>query len=247
MAGDWIKMRTDLHDDAEVRQIARELDLGGDLFAVVGRLHRIWGWADRQTADGIVKGIVPSDIDALVGTPGFASAMNKVGWLVCTTKGIRFPHFTRHSGQSAKRRADDQLRKARSRASEPVRTQRGQTADQRREEKRTGEKSNARTVSNTSASVASTPTDADNPVGVGKPAYVAAFPRELLRVVDAINLSPISQRRRGSIARAAMVIAETRNPMPIWKAITRRAHDKKNPGGYIANAMVAEANERGHQ
>jgi len=246
MASDWIKMRTDLHDETEVRVIARESEVG-DPFAVVGRLHRIWGWADRQTADGAIKGATFADIDDLTRTPGFAAAMCKAGWLVSTKTGIKLPHFRRHNGQSAKRRAEDVLRKRVRRSSATVRTNNGQIADQSTVQHSTVEKSreeqrNARIPSNRTSSEASTHAVPGASAGGGDACVAPSrYKRELLRVADAIKVSPISPRRRGSIVAAAMKIAEDRNPMPIWKAICKRAEHTKNPGGYIANAMAAEA------
>ncbi len=134
MAGDWIKMRSDLHREAEVMQMTRILGL--DCFEVVGRLFAFWCWADTQTTDGRLRLSVPEDVDGVTKTPGFAAAMIEVGWLKNTPSGLRIPHFTRHNGRSAKRRAVEQRRKSSARDADRMRTECGQNADQRREEKR---------------------------------------------------------------------------------------------------------------
>lgn len=103
MSGEWIKMRFDLADDPAVVGIARRLDL--DEFGVVGRLHTIWSWADRQTTDGDAASVTFVFIDRKVNTPNFAEAMEAEGWLEKTDTGVRFPNFTRHNGQTAKQRA----------------------------------------------------------------------------------------------------------------------------------------------
>ncbi len=100
---DWIKTRKDLHGDPSVLGIAALT--GVDVDGVVGKLHRIWSWADTHTTDGNGRNVTASWVDVLVGTPGFAEAMEKEGWLEIGSAGIRIPNFERHNGQSAKQRA----------------------------------------------------------------------------------------------------------------------------------------------
>lgn len=102
MAGDWIKMRCDLDTDPAVIRVGRMTGL--DTFAVVGRLHALWAWADRHTGDGSMDGVLVDDVDARVDAPGFARALAAVGWLVYTDDGIRLPHFSRHMGSGSKAR-----------------------------------------------------------------------------------------------------------------------------------------------
>jgi hypothetical protein len=109
MAGDWIKVRIDLVDDPAVIAIAARTGLDED--AVVGKLCRLWSWANRNTTDGYVGGIKAAWIDRYLNTPGFAEAMVEAGWLEATEDGpttedsITFPKFKRHNGDSAKSRA----------------------------------------------------------------------------------------------------------------------------------------------
>jgi len=103
MAGDWIKMRIDLADDPAVIAIASELECEEDL--VVGKLHRLWAWADRQTVDGNAPSVSEKWIDRYLSVSGFAQAMQRHGWLDITGSGITFPRFDRHNGQTGKRRA----------------------------------------------------------------------------------------------------------------------------------------------
>ena len=108
MAGEWIKMRVDLASDPAVVRIRRATGLDGD--AVVGKLHRLWAWADTHTADGCAHGLDADWVDELAGAPGFAAAMQAAGWLEIGTDGVTFVNFDRHNGQPAKVRA---LRKTR--------------------------------------------------------------------------------------------------------------------------------------
>lgn len=102
MAGDWIKLRTDLQDDQEVLRLSSMTKL--DRFSVVGRLSVLWGWADKHTTDGRAP-VTQLLLDELISCPGFCDAMIVVGWLEVDDKGVRFPKFSRHNGKSAKKRA----------------------------------------------------------------------------------------------------------------------------------------------
>lgn len=114
MAGDWIKMRVDLSDDPAV--IAISAKIGVDEDSVVGKLHRLWSWADRHTINGSTDGIRSVWIDRYVSCKGFAEALIDAGWLTETESGIAFPGFEKHNGESAKKRADAQARQRLSRA-----------------------------------------------------------------------------------------------------------------------------------
>jgi hypothetical protein len=85
MDGEWIKMRTDLSEDPIVLAIAARL--GVDEFSVVGRLHRIWSWADRHLVDGVALGITMDWIDQYVRLEGFSISLLEVGWLTKIEKG----------------------------------------------------------------------------------------------------------------------------------------------------------------
>ncbi len=99
----WIKMRTDLAEDPATIMVAAKTGL--DEFAVVGRLHRLWSWADSQTSDGRIANVNGEWIDRCLQAPGFAAALVDAKWLSITTRGVRFPNFERHNGQSGKARA----------------------------------------------------------------------------------------------------------------------------------------------
>ena len=103
MAGEWIKMRIDLAADPAVIRIRRATGLDAD--AVVGKLHRLWSWADAHTADGFAAGLDAEWVDEFAGCQGFAAAMIAAGWLAADDCGVRFANFDRHNGQPAKVRA----------------------------------------------------------------------------------------------------------------------------------------------
>lgn len=103
MAGDWIPMRHDLPDDPAVIAIATATGL--DEFGVIGRLHRLWSWADRQTTNGNAPGVTGLWLDGYMGRDGFADAMLAVGWLALNKDGISIPKFDEWISESAKVRA----------------------------------------------------------------------------------------------------------------------------------------------
>lgn len=102
MAGDWIPLRVDIADDPAVISIAGTL--GMDEFAVVGRLHHLWSWANRQLDSGNACGVTEKWIDRYVSASGFAQAMVGAGWLTPKDGGFEFPKFDRWNSQGAKRR-----------------------------------------------------------------------------------------------------------------------------------------------
>jgi hypothetical protein len=114
VAGEWIKMRSDLHDDPAVFRIASILKI--DKFSVVGRLHTFWSWIDRHSVDGHVDGAASSDVDEIVRLDGFADALLQVRWLQADDDGLSIPRFERHNGDSAKNRTLKNQRQARWRA-----------------------------------------------------------------------------------------------------------------------------------
>ena len=113
MAGDWIKMRQDLHEDPAVVQIALLTDIDED--SVVGKLHKLWCWADKHTTDGTAPAITKTWVDRYVSKSGFADAMNIAGWISFSDSGVMFPSFDIHNGHSAKSRAEASVRQRLSR------------------------------------------------------------------------------------------------------------------------------------
>ena len=103
MAGDWIKMRVNLASDPAV--IGMSIALGLDEDTVVGKLHRIWSWADQHTEDGHAEGVTAEWVDSLVGVENFSSLLEKQGWMRIKKSGITIPNFEVHNGKSAKTRA----------------------------------------------------------------------------------------------------------------------------------------------
>lgn len=103
MAGDWIKLDVTVHEKPEVVMMAAELDMHE--LDVVGRLARVWIWADQQSVNGDAVSVTAAFLDRLTQCNGFASAMRKAGWLEGRDGSLSIPNFDRHNGQTAKTRA----------------------------------------------------------------------------------------------------------------------------------------------
>jgi hypothetical protein len=107
MAGDWIKVEGVTPDKPEVISIAATLSIDQD--AAIGKLIRLWIWADQQTFNGNAGGngvsVTKAFIDRCTGVTGFADAMQKAGWLRMVNGRITFPNFDLHNGETAKSRA----------------------------------------------------------------------------------------------------------------------------------------------
>ena len=113
MAGDWIKMRSDLFTHPKVVRIASAVKT--DTLRTVGGLMSVWCLFDAHSTDGILDGYTPETLDDHLRCPGFAAAMTSVNWLKIIKdedgESLALPRFGTHNGQSAKRRAQDADRK----------------------------------------------------------------------------------------------------------------------------------------
>lgn len=116
MAGDWIKMRADLHTHPKVVRLSSALN--ADRLRIVGGLHAVWCLFDAHSEDGSLSGYTLQAVDELIGFPGFAGAMCGVKWLETGPDGLLLPEFDEHNGQSAKRRATETKRKRQEREAE---------------------------------------------------------------------------------------------------------------------------------
>jgi len=132
MAGDWIKMRSNLRDDPRVVALARTLE--EDRHTVVGRLHAFWSWADQHSSDGTLSRCDRDWVDEYVSRRGFGSALVSVGWLEERDDGLAIPEFEKHNGDSAKARAMASQRKRRQRSRGSVTKGAGQSSRSDRDE-----------------------------------------------------------------------------------------------------------------
>lgn len=112
MSGDWIPMRLDLDRDQDVIDLAELLEIPET--HVVGLLQRFWSWMSEQTTDGNAPRVTKAWMDRYVcnGTSvtGFCDALEQVGWLEQSGRGIRVHDFEKWLSDTAKSRAKTRLR-----------------------------------------------------------------------------------------------------------------------------------------
>ena len=106
----WIKLEYTTPDKPEVIAMAARLKVR-DSDAIVGKLLRLWIWADQNSIDGHEIAITREFIDRLTNCRGFAGALESVGWLVEAAGLLTFPRFDRHNGDSSKKRAYETRKK----------------------------------------------------------------------------------------------------------------------------------------
>ncbi len=142
MSGDWIKIESATPNKPEVIKIARTLGITKD--DSIGKLMRFWLWLDAVCVDGVVDGVVSTDVDAVVGMDGFANALKSVNWLDFddNSETITIPNFERHNGETAKKRALKNKRQAKWRQNKDAKvdTPASTNASTREEKRRNKEK-----------------------------------------------------------------------------------------------------------
>lgn len=103
MGRNWIKIETVTCDKPEVCVVATQLKVDPDM--VVGKLVRLWSWAEVNRINSNEMNVTYDFIDKVVGKKGFAAALAKAGWLRTVGDKLQFPNFGRHNGPSGKGRA----------------------------------------------------------------------------------------------------------------------------------------------
>jgi hypothetical protein len=106
---DWIAVTKGLENKPEIFRLARTL--GITQWEVVCRCLRVWGWADDQTVNGFIAGIIADDLDSPAGLPGFGKALFNEKWLLVDDSGVTFPNWKRWNATSAKERDQNRERK----------------------------------------------------------------------------------------------------------------------------------------
>lgn len=99
----WIKVEKQTAHKTEIIRIANSLQISTR--EAFGACVIFWLWADGETEDGYLPGCTNQVVDRVVGLEGFAEALIVVRWLEQDTSGLLIPNFTRHNGESAKKRA----------------------------------------------------------------------------------------------------------------------------------------------
>jgi hypothetical protein len=118
MAGDWIKMRSNLWDDPRVSRLC-DLTESSEA-AVIGGLYWLWATADQHSEDGVMPGLTSKSIDRKTGVPGLGAALVEIGWISVIATGVLIERFEEHNGASAKKRATTAKRVANHRGNADV-------------------------------------------------------------------------------------------------------------------------------
>ena len=219
MAGDWIKIEVATPDKPEVAMIADVLKIDPD--AVVGKLLRLWAWADMNSVDGNGIIVTESFLDRLTHRKGFASAMRKAGWLDGENGCLNFPGFDRHNGRTAKERADSNRRMVKSRdgrnngcGNVAEKVQQKPQPEKRREEKNSSTNCNPLSPSGTGEEFSS-----NGKIDLW--GIVQAYPR---RQDDVDALKAVKESIRNG-ASAEMILAGTRAIAAIIPQLPSGAHN----------------------
>lgn len=109
----WIKIEVCTPDKPEVCSLATQLKMDDD--AVMGKLVRLWSWAELNRIQPNDIGVTKEFIDKLVGRKGFAVALAQTGWLIETDGKLSFRNFKRHNSPVAQNKALTAKRVARHR------------------------------------------------------------------------------------------------------------------------------------
>ena len=96
----WIKIEVSTPDKPEVCAIASRLRIDED--AVVGKLIRLWAWAELNRINPNDLSVTKQFLDKLVSKKGFADAMILSGWLCLDGERLFFPNFDKHNGHESK-------------------------------------------------------------------------------------------------------------------------------------------------
>lgn len=99
----WIKIEVSTPDKPEICAMAKKLRI--DVDSVVGKLVRLWSWAELSNVDPNDLNVTKEFIDRVCGRKGFAEALIQVGWLQEDGETLSFPKFSRHNGNASKVRS----------------------------------------------------------------------------------------------------------------------------------------------
>ena len=73
-----------------------------DVDSVVGKLVRLWSWAELSNVDPNDLNVTKEFIDRVCARKGFADSLIQTGWLQEDGETLSFPKFSRHNGNASK-------------------------------------------------------------------------------------------------------------------------------------------------
>ena len=114
----WIKLRNDLRTHPKVVTLMSRMSV--TMSHTIGLLSHCWMMADEHADEnGRIKG-TKDVVDVLVEMPGFADALESVGWLTSgedeSGPWLQFVNYQQHNGTTSKTRAAAQARKQQQRS-----------------------------------------------------------------------------------------------------------------------------------
>jgi len=129
----WIKVEVSTPDKPEICAIASRLRMDED--AVVGKLIRLWAWAELNRVDPNDLIVTKEFLDKLVSKKGFTEAMILSGWLGMDGERLFFPNFGKHNGEDSKVRGLTAKRVEKHRKSKLIKNDSSVTQNEDREQK----------------------------------------------------------------------------------------------------------------
>ena len=257
MAGDWIKMRTDLYRDPKVIAIANHLlDEDSDLSryvnqnaqcdmcvtrnvmrnAVVGALVNVWGvmrhQGRRDGADLVMCGYAVAVVDDIADMQGFGAAMAAGGWLLIDDNGLRFPKFFAENNSDPKEDQNAKNAERQRRYREAKKAESNVTRDVT-----CSAESNARIEKNREEKSIKTETQGETPVVLKIRKPVQAFVKPTVQDVIAYVL----EIQAAVDAKSFVDYYESngwrvgRNPMKDWRATVRQWQARNQQGNGNVN------------
>lgn len=124
----WIKIEVCTPDKPEICAIASKLKIAAD--AVVGKLVRLWSWAELNRVNPNDLSVTKEFLDKLCDRKGFCEALIACGWLVEAGDKLFFPRFARHNGNDSRirsltaRRVEEHRLRRRQEDGQPIVTKR---------------------------------------------------------------------------------------------------------------------------
>lgn len=107
MSTEWIKFVKATFAKPEVLELAAGLGVCEE--EVIGRLLRVWSWADDHLTNGDVS-VTLASLDRVAGVQGFGAALLRVRWLRDSEGLLTFANFEKHNGETAKARGQSAKR-----------------------------------------------------------------------------------------------------------------------------------------
>lgn len=123
----YMPIRLNLPDDDDVHAMADRLKIDSD--EVVGKLIRVWAWAQQNSVDGSLRASERA-VDKVATAKGFAAAMMEVNWLTKADDGrLIIPKWDKWNSKAAKKRAYERDKKRDYRGTEEAESVLGQNED----------------------------------------------------------------------------------------------------------------------